>query len=429
MSRTASAFAVLLLTSSISHAQVISPWVGQKVVTKFKTPLKAGNQVVDEDAVFRIYTVERSEGDWLWLVAGGVSGWARSSDVVAFDKAIDFYTQEIGAKPGTAYAYLRRGDIWKARGETDNAIADYNEGIRLNPKDATAYNNRGLAWHDKKDYDKALADYNEAIRLDPKYALTYANRGNAWGDQKEYDKAISDYNEAIRLDPRNAQVFYNRGFVRVMKKEYDNAIVDFNEAIRLDPKFASAYHSRGSVWVLKKDFDKAIADHNEAIRLDPKLALAYFNRAIAAFLARRDGAGDGMKSVLEQVGWRDAMSQYAVILGHFAALRTGQGGQAKAFLDDAAARCDTAAWPYPVVKYLRGEIDEAKLLAGATDNDKMTEARCYLGLDALHKNRSAAALAQFRWVKENGNPSFSEYTIALAELDRLEAKPSGHDGP
>ena len=102
-------------------------------------------------------------------------------------------------------------------------------------------------------------------------------------------------------------------------------------------------------------------------------------------MTRRDGALNGLKMVLDLDGWRKDLSLYAVLLGHFAAQRDGQGDRAKTLLEDAATRCDTSAWPYPIVKYLRGEIDEPKLLAAATDKDKMTEVRCYLGLEVLKK--------------------------------------------
>jgi len=64
------------------------------------------------------------------------------------------------------------------------------------------------------------------------------------------------------------------------------------------------------------------------------------------------------------------LSQDAVLLRHFSARRARRNDEARIVLDEAAARCDTTAWPYHVVKYLRGEIDESKLLAAATDNEK-----------------------------------------------------------
>jgi hypothetical protein len=98
---------VLLLLAGVVHAQDAPSWIGQKVIIKYKNPLRAGNRVVDEDALFRVYTVERSEGDWLWLVAGNVHGRARSTDVVPFDRAIDFCTQEIRANPSSPVGYSR----------------------------------------------------------------------------------------------------------------------------------------------------------------------------------------------------------------------------------------------------------------------------------------------------------------------------------
>ncbi len=102
--------------------------------------------------------------------------------------------------------------------------------------------------------------------------------------------------------------------------------------------------------------------------------------------------------------------------------------KAKAFLEDAPGKLKVDSWPYPVVKMLRGEIDEPALLAAAIDDDKRTEARCYLGIDAALKGHKDQALAHFRWVRDHGNPTYYEYEIAVAELDRLE-KPATKSTP
>ena len=173
------------------QAQAENGWIGKRVITQYGTVLQVGNQVVDDEGrgknlargkeqkVFRIYKVEQANGPWLWLVAegSGVKGWAPAANVILFDQAIDYITNQIRANPGAASNYLWRANIWRERKEFDIAIADYNEAIRLDPGYALAYNNRGNAWLAKKDYDKAIADYNEAIRLDPGYALAYYNRG------------------------------------------------------------------------------------------------------------------------------------------------------------------------------------------------------------------------------------------------------------
>ena len=72
-----------------------------------------------------------------------------------------------------------------------------------------------------------------------------------------------------------------------------------------------------------------------------------------------------------------------------------------------------------MIRYLRGELDQTAMLAAASDNDKMTVAHFYLGLN-LALGRYEEATEHYRWVKEHGNPSVFQFTHALAELDKLE---------
>ena len=409
--------------------------VGKRVITKPGTVLKVGNQIVDDEGlgkerargknqnVFRTYMVKQANGPWLFLVAEGSSakGWAPAANVILFDQAIDYITGQIRAKPGDWAKYVWRANVWLKRKELDTAIADYNEAIRLKPGSAgVAHQGRGRAWRDKKDYDKAIADCNEAMRLDPGHARAYYTRGVVWSDKKDYDKAIADYNEAIRLDPGFERAYNGRGNAWRAKKDYDKAIADYNEAIRLDPGYAHAYNGRGNAWSAKKDYDKAIADYNEAIRLYPGYVHAYFNRGVAFLLTGSPKVGEDARKVLELEGWRGEYSQYAVLWGYFGLRRAGNADSAKRLLDDAAARCDATTWPYPVIRYLRGELDQTAMLAAASDNDKMTVARFYLGLDLALKGRYEEAREHYRWVKEHGNPSLFQFTHALAELDKLE---------
>ena len=156
------------------------------------------------------------------------------------------------------------------------------------------------------------------------------------------------------------------------------------------------------------------------IRLDPEFCHAYFSRSLTQMLKRRpESAARGFRRVLEIQKWKGERAPYAVILGHIAAQQAGDVSGAKQFLKGSTGIL-MESWPYPVVKFLRGQIDEAALLMLAADRDKRTEAHCYLGLDSALKGTRDKTLVHFRWVKEHGNPAFFEYSIALAELDRLE---------
>jgi lipoprotein NlpI len=88
-------------------------------------------------------------------------------------------------------------------------------------------------------------------------------------------------------------------------------------------------------------------------------------------------------------------------------------------LEEAFARMDAKSWPAPLVKYLRADIGEKDLLALATDNDKMTEARAYVGMSLALEGRLDAARTHLEWVVKNGNRDFIEYGLAKSELRRI----------
>jgi len=466
------ALAALLLASPRSlPAQDAAGWLGKRVLLQFDSVLRVGDTVVDDQKreasgrgglrkAGRIYRVDQVNGPWLWLQAEGegAAGWILSAEVIPHDGAIDYFTNQIRANPANGNAYVSRGHIWRdkkeynlalsdyneairldrgseiawcsrgiawrAKFEYDKAIADYDEAIRLDSMFGLAYYNRGIAWDAKSERDRAIADYTEAIRLDREFALAFYNRGNAWRAKFEHDRAIADYTEAIRLDPKHSGAYHNRGLARGAKSEHEKAIADYTEAIRLDPKLGPAYNDRGVSWGAKSEYDRAIADYTEAIRLHPKDALAYFNRAVLDMITRRDGAVAGMRTVVELEGGKGENAVYAVILGHLAGRIASDAEAAKGFLGPLARDLNTTGWPYPAVRFLRGDLDEARFLAMAADPDQRTEARCFLGLHRELEGRREESLAHYRWVKEYGTRSSVEYSIALAELARLES-PAG----
>jgi tetratricopeptide (TPR) repeat protein len=431
-------------------------WKGESVIYKKNSKDIKFGDVIDGKEVFfsfsgRLPIIVRAEKEgWLRVFDGNHEGWADKDDFILardapayfhgrvqanpkdawalfmrgvgweqkgeLDNAIQDYAECIRLSPSDSHPYVARGNAWQAKKEYDKAIWDYDAAIRLDPKFVLAFNGRGNAWQAKKEYEKAIRDYDEAIRLDRKLVLAFNGRGNTWRDHKEYDKAIRDYDEAIRLDPKFIDAFNGRGNAWSDKKEYDKAIRDFDEAIRLDPKCVLALNNRGNAWSDKKEYDKAIRDFDEAIRLDPKADGVYFSRAVVWYFKR-----DFEKAVrdFEDANRINPKEAYTVILGHIAAARQENRSASARFLNELSRNLKDE-WPYPILRFLRGEIDEPELLKLATDKDKQTEVHCYLGLDHAIKRREGQAIAHFRWVKEQGNPGFIEYTLAGAELEQLE---------
>jgi hypothetical protein len=111
----------LLAQEPRNEKPVQSPdsWIGKQVVTKYSAGVRVENQKPNPGWIFRVYTVQELKGTQVRLVSGSVSGWIESTEVLLFDKPIDFYSQEIRSKPKIAAAYHQRGLIWKFKGEND----------------------------------------------------------------------------------------------------------------------------------------------------------------------------------------------------------------------------------------------------------------------------------------------------------------------
>ncbi|NOT62599.1 MAG: hypothetical protein HOP19_20530, partial [Acidobacteria bacterium] len=131
-------------------------------------------------------------------------------------------------------------------------------------------------------------------------------------------------------------------------------------------------------------------------------------------------AAKDVRAWLELVKWDRDDALFLVLIGYFSHRQIGQAAEAQQLLELAAQRGDKAAWPYPLLRYLQGEIPASSVLELATNNDRLTEVHGWLGKEALLTGKRAAALKYFRWVKENGNKQFIEYTFSLLELARLE---------
>ena len=169
-------------------------------MTKYSTPLRDGDKVVDDDALFRVYTVALIDGERTRLASGDVSGWVDSSKIVAFEQAIDFYTREIASDPSNAPAYHFRGVVWRYKNNYNQAISDFSGSIRINPRALWSFIVRGQIYSmNLKNYESAIADFNRAIEIKPTYAAAYGLRGYAWSEKGDHDKAIADFSEAIRL--------------------------------------------------------------------------------------------------------------------------------------------------------------------------------------------------------------------------------------
>ena len=242
-----------------------------------------------------------------------------------------------------------------------------------------------------------------------------ANRG-------EYDMAIALFLRAVHAEPGCAATYNNLGTGYYQAGRHTEALSAFSRTLRFNPSWAWLVHYNiGRSLSALGRLEEAIKSYSESVKLNDRDGAAYRARAGVNFrLGRSDQAASDAEKFLKIKGWRDKKSAYAVILAYFGFSRAGDKQAARGVLDMAASKGKVSDWPFLVVRYLRDEISEQELLSVADDLDKLTEARTYIGISLLLSGKKTEAREHLEWVSKNGKKSFSEYGLALSELERME---------
>lgn len=243
--------------------------------------------------------------------------------------------------------------------------------------------------------------------------------------QKRYDEAEKLLTRAVELDSKDYLAHSFQGLLSELLKKNDKAFNAYQTAIPLQPNLARTHADLASFYSdTERDNDAFIA-YSKAMRLEPREAQYYLSSSHVALRLRRGlPAALQAQSYLRLQGWDEESSPYAAINSYFGFRLAKQPEKAQKVLEDAVLKLEAGVWGRDIFRYLRREISADELLKLATDNDKKTEAHGYIGFDLMLDEKTAEALPHYKWVQANGNKDFTEYSLVLAELKRLEAASS-----
>lgn len=342
-----------------------------------------------------------------------------------YDQAIEAYRQALKLKPDLAAAHHGIGSVYVNLGRNDDALEHLRAAARHDPENPIAHLNLGINLANLRRGDEAMLALNEAKRLSPRDARVHNEIGNALHNvYGRFEEALSAYEEARRLNPNVPAVHHNIGLMLVRIGKNSEAIAPFEEALRLNPGYLNARYLLSNAYGRARRYEEAVASWTKFLELRPRGREALQNRAWNLMYLGKGGeaAASDARRFLEVAGWRDAASPFMVLIAHLSSRQAGREAEAREVLAEAEKNCDRSAWPYPIIRCLRGEISSEELLGMADDAGKKTEARTYLGMDSLLKGKSVEACEHFAWVKEYGNHRFLEHPLAIAELNRLGEK-------
>ena len=360
-----------------------------------------------------------------------------------FAKALDFYKEAVRLDPRFARAQTDLGKTLVRLFRYQEAIGPLKEGVRLKARGQVEhddYYNLGEAYLRTGQYQDAVGAYRQALEVAPQYTSTHARIAEAYNGLKQYENAVASAGLTLKQSPNDHRANRVLGDSYAGMGRYDKAVEHYKESIRVASNRyqVEALLGLGLTYIRMGKHEEALAAFEKGIEyastprqfsvedeIEPWLLPAlYFDAAQADLhLGRGQTAVEAARKYIEIRTWSDPNAAYAALMSYFGNRKAGRDEEARKVLEEASARTDAKAWPAPVFQYLRGDLKEEGLLAAATDNDKMTEARAYAGISLALAGRLDAARPHLEWVVKSGNRDFIEYALARSELSRITKGP------
>jgi len=202
-------------------------------------------------------------------------------------------------------------------------------------------------------------------------------------------------------------------------RHYDAAERGYRHAVEQRPDFAFGYYGL-SLAQLGLGRPEAAATFTRVMQLSPSPGW-YLTRLLQSQRLGLDRfAISDATNFVEQSGWSNTSSPYAMYIAAIAYLRRGEKDKAAEVLEAVRSHVPAVSWQADITAFLDGKTKAQALMTKATSPGLLTEAHAYIGIKAHIDGDLRTAYQQLEWVRDSGVRSYTEYRLALGELDRMD---------
>ena len=151
------------------------------------------------------------------------------------------------------------------------ALEAYSGAIALRPESMLAHLKRGRMYRERGESDAAARDLRRAVELDPTATLPLELLGDTYLSLQRHDRAAERYQSYLSLDDRSAQVWYKLGLAFYRGGRPAAAVAALERSISLDTAIAEAHLLLGLCFREQGQRDRARTALETAARLSPAL--------------------------------------------------------------------------------------------------------------------------------------------------------------
>jgi tetratricopeptide (TPR) repeat protein len=297
------------------------------------------------------------------------------------------YGYTLSERERTYRQKIADGDAAVARDNTGAAIEAFSGAITLKDDSMVGYLKRGQVYRRRGEVAAAIRDLRRASEIDPSATRPLEELGDAYlaDTPHRYGAAAERFEAYVKLDTRAQRVLYKLAFARYNDGRVAEAIDALQRAIALDDQFAEAYYLLGLCQRSAQHPDLARVALEKSIALQPGLLHAHEELAdLYGVLGRTD---DRLRR-LEALTALDPGASRDIALG-LAYARAGQQ-------DRAVTTLGRATEHYPDYPYAYVALGRVWLEIAQTRNDRIALSKAIEALEgAVGSDDSSEALTLF----------------------------------
>jgi tetratricopeptide (TPR) repeat protein len=205
------------------------------------------------------------------------------------------------------------GDRAAAADQPFEALESYSGAIALRPESMIAHLKRGRLYRERGELDAAARDLRRASDLDPTATLPLELLGDAYVALHRHDRAAERYQSYLALDDRAPHLWYKLGLARYRNGAAAAAIPALDRVVGLDPAMAEAHYALGLCHREQGDLARAQASLETATRLSPGLTAP--REALAGVYAERGETSRALDQLAALAALDPGSSMRLVALG------------------------------------------------------------------------------------------------------------------
>lgn len=228
--------------------------------------------------------------------------------------ALDLANQNVLHAPGSAAAWIDKGDVLYDMGRYYEAAAAYDKSLEINPEQPELLTKKGLMHETLHDYGSALLCYARALRLEPedmvaatKKAHCLLHVGGGKDGEDPVAESIAMCEKIIKADDGDIDVLRVYYEALGLARRNLDALAVATRMLEIDPADADHWSFRSEQLAILGRHDAALSAADGAIRADPSSAQARVARGIA--LAGLDRHAEALESFDDAISLDPGMGQ------------------------------------------------------------------------------------------------------------------------